>query len=192
MKKIIILFLILISFLNCKKSEIIPKKTESLSNKEVEIKLNDTTELKNEKSKSEISEIQNNEIYNDTLIPIQIQNEKSENIYQKYGLEFTGNCYACDLAEFKIEKNKISIHNVCDIENKMNLEIVKAEQSDKQIKIETKNCKFIFIKIHNEPIYKLKIINGTIEKKNLRISEYYTISKSLSKFEVHDCGDFQG
>ena len=192
MKKTITFLLILISFLNCKKTEITPSKMESLSNKEVKVALNDTAELNNEKLKNKISEVQKIEIYKDTLIPIELQNEKSENVYEKYGLEFTGNCYACDLAEFKIEKHKISLSNVCDVTNRINLQIVNVEHTDNQIKIETKNCKFIFLKIHNEPIYKLKIINGTIEKKNLRISEYYTITKSLSKFETHDCGDFQG
>ena len=192
MKKIITFLLILISFLNCKKTEITPSKMESLSIKEVKVALNDTPELNIEKLKNKISKVQKIEIYKDTLIPIELQNEKSENVYEKYGLEFTGNCYACDLTEFKIEKHKISLSNVCDVTNKINLQIVNVEHTDNQIKIETKNCKFIFLKIHNEPIYKLKIINGTIEKKNLRISEYYTITKSLSKFETHDCGDFQG
>ncbi len=179
MKNFILIITIPILFFNLKLYE---------ANKIVENKLIIKTISISKKKTSEISQIQNF----DTLIPIEIVNKKSKNVYKKYGLEFTGNCYACDLAEFKIKKNAISIINVCNIQNIINLPIVNQKSDENQIIIETKTYKFIFKKIETEPIYKLEIVNGKFDKKNLRISQYYTFKKNLPKFEVHDCGDFQG
>jgi len=189
MKKIIILLLVLISFLNCKQKEGSISVNKNDINKEVQKQKNDTI---TDNLKSDVLEIQNVDIYLDTLIPIVILDKKSKNSYKKYGLEFGGNCYACDLAQFKIDNREISIFNVCDNQNKLNFEILKLENTKNKIEIETQNYKFTFIKIEHEPIYKLKIINYNIQNKDLRISEYFTFKKNLMKFEVHNCGDFDG
>lgn len=190
MKKRIILFLIVVSFSNCNQKETSTIIIENISEKETKIEKKSAANLNSEKNT--ISEIKNIEIDLDTLIPLEVLNEKSKNIYEKYGLEFSGNCYACDLAQIEIENRNISISNVCDNENKINLKILNLEKTETQIIIETQKAKFIFLKIPNEPIYTLKIIDGTFENENLRISKYFTAKKNLSKFEVHDCCDFEG
>ena len=128
----------------------------------------------------------------DTLIPIKILNLKSKNIYTKYGLEFTGNCYSCDLAQFRIENHKVIISNVCDSQNELSFKIVKLINTEKKIEIETESYDFIFLKIEEEPIFRLEIINYDIQNKDLIISECFTFKKELMKFEIHDCGDFDG
>jgi hypothetical protein len=45
------------------------------------------------------------------LIPIEIVDPKSTNVYEKYGLEFSGNCYACDLANLSISEKSIKLTN---------------------------------------------------------------------------------
>ncbi|MBC5836826.1 hypothetical protein [Flavobacterium muglaense] len=126
------------------------------------------------------------------LVPLDILDKKSSNKYEKYGVEFSGNCYACDLAQLKITSKQLTVSNVCNPTNNVKLTITKQESSPNQIKIVTKNNQFLFVKIDPEPIYQLNIISGPWNNLALRLSPYYTIEKKISHFTVHDCGDFQG
>lgn len=86
-------------------------------NKENEQQITDTeqiTQPKNEKPayKKEIQEIYLSEY--SKLTPIELKESKSKNVFKKYGTEFSGNCYACDLAIFKLNKKNFDIVNVCD------------------------------------------------------------------------------
>ncbi|NRS90920.1 hypothetical protein HNQ02_003875 [Flavobacterium sp. 7E] len=126
------------------------------------------------------------------IVPIDTVNTKSTNVYEKYGIEFTGNCYACDLAEISITEKTIKLTNICDEKENKNIEIIEIVNNKDKINIKTKHSNFIFSKIDTAPIYELQIIGENIEFKNLRISKYYTLKKILNKFKEHDCGDFQG
>lgn len=189
-KNRIVMLLVLVSFLQCKQKEDSPIITEKLSTKNLKVSAEKEDSTNNLKKNN--SETLQAKIEADTLIPIEIQDKKSNNVYEKYGLEFSGNCYDCDLATFKIDKQKICITNVCDKEINESLEILKTESSEDEVTIETKNHRFLFKRVHNEPIYLLKITKGTFEVKNLRTSKFFTVKKSLKKFKVHDCGEFQG
>ena len=147
---------------------------------------NDTAKANN------VPELTNLEIPKDSLISVEILNKKSKNVFKKYGLEFSGNCYACDLAELKIDDKKISIYNTCDKEIHLELAITKVVSTKDEIIIETGTCKFAFLKIEDAPVYELKIIGKNFKNENLRIGTYFTMKKIINKFEVHDCGDFQG
>ena len=126
------------------------------------------------------------------LIPIDIVDSKNKDIYKKYGIEFSGNCYDCDLAEFSVTKKTIKLTNVCDTQLDQVFEIVKITNTKSKIEIETKQNKFVFKEIEKVPIYQLKITGKNIQAESFRISKYYTLKKLLKKFEQHDCGDFQG
>ncbi|WP_316804465.1 hypothetical protein [Pedobacter nototheniae] len=126
------------------------------------------------------------------LIPIDIVEPKSKNIYKKFGLDLSGNCYACDLAKLSITEKTIKLTNVCDEQQNQVLEIVEITNTENRINIKTKQLNFIFNQIDKAPIYELKIIGNKAKYQNLRISKYYTLKKLLKKFKQHDCGDFQG
>lgn len=126
------------------------------------------------------------------LIPIEILDSQSNNVYKKFGLEFSGNCYACDLANLSISEKSIKLTNVCDEKQIQLYEVQKLTYLDNRIELKTKQNSFIFTKIDKAPIYELKIIGKKIENEKLRISTYYTLEKILNKFEQHDCGDFEG
>lgn len=126
------------------------------------------------------------------LIPIDILDSKNKDIYKKFGIEFSGNCYECDLAELAISNKTIKLTNVCDTKQNQTLEIVKITNTKSKIEIKTKQNNFVFTEIHKVPIYELKITGKYIKVKNFRISKYYTLKKLLKKFEQHDCGDFEG
>lgn len=142
------------------------------------------------------SEINDNELIKidqlSALIPIDTVNSKSKNVYEKFGLEFTGNCYACDLAALSINTKTITLTNVCDKDHNQVLEVEQIETTENGLKIQTKQLNFIFNQIDKAPVYELKIIGNRIKTENLRISKYYTLEKNLKKFEQHDCGDFEG
>jgi hypothetical protein len=126
------------------------------------------------------------------LIPIDTVDSKSKNIYKRYGLEFSGNCYACDLADLSITEKSIKLTNVCDEKQNKTYEVIKITNIDNGIELKTKQNDFIFTKIDKAPIYELKIIGNEIKNNSLRISKYFTLKKILNKFEQHDCGDFEG
>jgi hypothetical protein len=128
----------------------------------------------------------------DTLIPTEILNKGSKDIFEKYGLEFEGNCYDCDLAYFKIEKKRIKIICVCASEICLEYNIINSEITRNKFSIKTQYCEFIFTQIETIPIYELSMSGKKIKNKNLRIVKYYTLKSILPKFKVHDCGDFQG
>ena len=126
------------------------------------------------------------------LIPIDTVNSKSKNVYEKYGIEFAGNCYACDLAELSITNKSIKLTNVCDEQLIQNLDITKFGAIGNGFEVQSKKIHFLLNQIDKAPIYELQIISNNIKVENLRISKYYTLKKLLNKFEEHDCGDFQG
>lgn len=128
----------------------------------------------------------------DQLWPIEVIKPESNDIYQKYGLEFSGFCYSCDVAEIKISKNRFDIVNICDENDVYRTENFTYTISDKELRIKTERNEFIFTKIEEAPIYKLTITGDEISLKNKRIAKLYAPQGIIEKFEVHDCGDFQG
>lgn len=190
MIKNIVLGLILISFLNCKLQN--KKEANSkLSTPKIEKLKRDTLiTTAGKTNKNNRPKIQKNKVELATLIPIEILNTKEKDVYKKYGLAFSGNCYNCDLAKFRIENHSVFITNVCDAETELNFEIINLFTTRNKIEINTKNYSFQFLRIANDPVYELKIINSDLKNKDLLISKYFTLKKDLVKFEVHDCGDF--
>ena len=188
MIRTILFYLILYSLLSCKQSKSKENNTNALNQNSK----NFTVELSDEITDTVTSDAEYYKVSFDTLIPIEMLNKESESVYTKYGLEFTGNCYACDLAEFRIENKKFTISNVCDLNEYLNFDIQEIKNTEKRIEITTKKYNFIFTRVEDESIFKLQITNYDIKNKNLRISEYYTFKENLMQFETHDCGDFDG
>ncbi|MDY0932444.1 hypothetical protein [Chryseobacterium sp. CFBP8996] len=186
MKKTLSLCCIALSLLifSCKSEN---KKTEKQITATEQI-----TQPKTEKpaDKKEIQDIDFSEY--SKLAPIELKESKSKNVFKKYGTEFSGNCYACDLAVFKINKKNFDIVNVCDENDYQRFKDFKYEKSGNILKITTSETTFIFTKVENEPIYQLTFEGKKPDLKNKRISEFYTPKTLIEKFEEHDCGDFQG
>lgn len=186
MKKIIILCstVVLFTIVSCKSEN---KETEKQTANSEQISEPKTVEKAIEEKK--VEEIDWSEYSN--LAPIEIKDAKNKDVFKKYGIEFTGNCYACDLAEFKIKKN-FDIVSLCEKNDFQRYKDFKYEKSGNILKIITSDATFIFTKVENEPIYKLSIEGKKPDLKNKRISEFYTPQNLIEKFEEHDCGDFQG
>lgn len=126
------------------------------------------------------------------LVPIKVVNPQSRNAYEKYGIEFSGNCYTCDLAAISISKKYFDIINVCNKDDFYRDEKFNYQASPNEFIVNTEKNKFIFTKIDIAPIYELKILGEKISLKKKRISKFYTQQKELNKFKQHDCGEFDG
>lgn len=126
------------------------------------------------------------------LYPIAILQPESKNSFKKYGIEFTGICYSCDLAEIKISKEQLHLVNVCDSNEIYHIKEFTVSNSDAGLIIQTQHNEFIFKRAEKEPIFELQIKGDSLLLKNKRIAKYYTQKALIDQFEVHDCGDFQG
>ncbi len=126
------------------------------------------------------------------LYPIAILRPESNDSFKKYGIEFSGICYACDLAEIKMNKKQLLLVNVCDSNEIYQIKDFTYNFRDSGLTIKTKNNEFYFKKIEKEPIFELKIKGDSLLLKNKSVAKYYTQKALVDRFEVHDCGDFQG
>lgn len=126
------------------------------------------------------------------LVPIDTVDSKNKDVFKRYGIEFDGNCYTCDLAELFINDKMIQLTNVCDEKRNKSFDIITITKSGNRIEIKTAQNDFVFTEIDKAPVYELKITGNGTQIEMLRLSAYYTLKKILKKFEEHNCGDFQG
>ncbi|WP_288437557.1 hypothetical protein [uncultured Chryseobacterium sp.] len=126
------------------------------------------------------------------LVPIDLLNTKSTNVYDKYGIEFSGNCYSCDLASLSITKKQIRWTNVCDEKDTFEIDDFSYSSEGKKTIFKTQERTYIITQIDKAPVYELVIEGKKLDLKNKRISRYFTTEKALPFFTEHDCGDFEG
>lgn len=126
------------------------------------------------------------------LVPIDVLNSKSTNVYDKYGIEFSGNCYSCDLASLSISKDKIVWTNVCDEKDTFTMDDFSFSNEGNKTIIKTSERTYIITQLDKAPVYELIIEGKKLELKNKRVSKYFTTPKALPLFTEHDCGDFEG
>lgn len=127
-----------------------------------------------------------------TLVPIDVLNNKSTDVYEKYGLEFSGNCYSCDLASLSITKEKIIWTNVCDEKDTFEIKDFSFTNEENKTILKTSERTYILTQIDKAPVYELSVEGKKLELKNKRLSKYFTTKKALPLFAEHDCGDFEG
>ncbi len=128
-----------------------------------------------------------------TLVPIDVLNSKSTDVYEKYGIEFSGNCYSCDLASLSITKKQIRWTNVCDEKDTFEIDHFSFSHEGNKTVFKTSERTYILTQIDEKaPVYELVIEGKKLELKNKRISKYFTTQKALPLFTEHDCGDFEG
>lgn len=127
-----------------------------------------------------------------SLVPIDILNGKSTNVYEKYGIEFSGNCYSCDLASLSITKKSIRWANVCDEKDTFKIDDFSYSNEGNKTIFKTPERTYVLTQIDKAPVYELVIEGKKLEMKNKRIAAYFTTEKALPLFTEHDCGDFGG
>ncbi|RXM51376.1 MULTISPECIES: hypothetical protein [unclassified Chryseobacterium] len=126
------------------------------------------------------------------LVPIDVLNTKSKNVYDKYGIEFSGNCYSCDLASLSITKNKIKWTNICDEKDALEINDFSVLGEGNKIILKTSDRTYILTQIDEAPIYELDVEGKKLESDKKRVAKYFTTQKALPLFKEHDCGNFEG
>ena len=126
------------------------------------------------------------------LIPIDLLDSISTNVHEKYGIEFSGNCYACDLARLSMTKNKMIWTNVCDEKDTFEIDAFSTAIEENKTIFKTAEHTYILTKIDPAPVYELVIDGQKLVLKNKRIARYFTTKEALPLFKEHDCGDFDG
>ena len=180
------IFFICIFFASCN------QKTAEVEEAKTVKKFSDTVKIKQPDIKPETKAEPDNLGDFSKLLPVEVVNPKGKTVYEKYGIEFTGNCYDCDLAVMSIDKKYFDIVNVCDKADFYRNEKLSYEVTPTELKIKTEKNEFIFTKIDAAPVYELKILGDKISLKKKRLSKFYTPEKELKKFKQHDCGEFEG
>lgn len=167
-----------------------PVTEKNIDKSAVETKKVDTAAITNS-VKNTISKI---ELSSDllTLTPIDLLESKSTNVYEKYGIEFSGNCYACDLASLSITENKIIWTNVCDEKDTFEMDDFTISNEESKTILKMPDHTYILTKIDQAPVYELVVEGSKLELKNKRVARYFTTKEALPLFKEHDCGDFEG
>ena len=127
-----------------------------------------------------------------SLVPIDVLESKSKNVFEKYGIEFSGNCYSCDLASLSIVKNTITWTNICDEKDTFEIHDFTFSIDGQKTIIKTPERTYILTQIDKAPVYELIVEGQKLELNNKRVSRYFTTKKALPLFKEHDCGDFEG
>jgi hypothetical protein len=93
----------------------------------------------------------------DTLQALEIVNSESKDVYQKYGIDVGGTCYACDVAYIVITGETIRFVNVCDEKVSESFLILSSVETKNGFKLSSTGCEFVFSKLSDASIYELKI-----------------------------------
>lgn len=217
-----IIYIIGISILFSCKNNLQEKNNPTFETPKLENVDKDTLLNKIYKKESELNyEIKETDIlYNTELVGLCVKDLKKTNPHGKYWIDFNSACM-CDSPSFYIDtkKNKIYFFSYCKNELPPNkIEVYYEYNIEKIISIKGKVSVFLnegkilnvisqksdfndelipsvyvlnFFKIENTPIYKLEI-EGNLPTAYIgaRVNGYFT--PTPSKFEIEDCGDFDG
>ena len=126
------------------------------------------------------------------LFPLELKDSSNSDVYRKYGIEFSGNCYACDLAKIKIDEKQMDLVNICNDSDFYRIEGFTFSKMNDMLKITTAQNEFQLTKIENAPVYKLEFNGNKLNLKGKRLSIFFTPKKEIPKFKEYDCGDFEG
>ncbi|WP_158961374.1 hypothetical protein [Myroides fluvii] len=179
MKKLVILAIVGLFALGCKQNTTQEPPVQQATTKEEVAKAFATTAALKK-------------ISSELLVPMEIVEPAAKEVTAKYGLEFGGNCYACDVVNILIDGEMITLMNACDLHSQVSYTIESVEEKGKQISIRTQSHTFVFEQVEEYPVYSLKVQGDEIDESMFREASFYTLRSLLETFEVHDCGDFEG
>lgn len=155
-------------------------------------------EIVNDKPNDEVTALAKSEsekvkvLTSEMLVPMEIVKEKSQVVTEKYGIDFNGTCYACDVANIIVDGEMITLMNACDAESQVSFKITSIEENDNAIIVHTPTNTFEFTQVETQPIYSLTVKGNATDVTVFRTAKFYTVNSLLKSFEVHDCGEFEG
>ncbi|WP_299600195.1 hypothetical protein [uncultured Aquimarina sp.] len=186
MKKVILALSLL--FISCKNNQ-----QPNIQNSQVIVKQT------NENIEQTITANQDNfsidELIDQRLIGMEANEDDKENDpYKKYSVDFTGACYSSDLCVIEVNKNKLTITNYYDpkIKVEINIKNIISEEKKLILKLENDSLTQLILTKFIKDLYLYKIeFKGSISE-DIRMSKYLANETIISKFGGIDCGDFDG
>lgn len=176
MKKIVVTLIACIGMLACKQGE--KQETDGVNKVTTEVVSNQSEAV--------------HKLTSELMVPLEVVEEGSVITTERYGLDFAGNCYTCDVANLLIDGEMITLMNACDLENQLSFKVTGIEENGKTITVKTPVNEFIFEQIDEVPVYKVTVTGQAIDKEFFRIGAFYTTHSKLKTFSIHDCGEFDG
>ena len=128
----------------------------------------------------------------DEFIPLEIVDSKQKDPYRKFGIHFSGTCYACDLATLRFKKDQLVLRNICDPAQDFRFEVTNLSVTDNLIHADLKTSTLELKREGKSTVYKLIPGKNLITSPTLKLVSYYARKKDIQKFRQHDCGDFGG
>jgi len=178
MKRALMLICIVAITMSCKQNNTTEEKTVEQTGVETIVSVPESEKVK--------------QLQSELLVPMEISDKEAKEVTKKYGLEFGGSCYACDVANIIIDGEMINLMNACDLQTQISYKITKVEEKDKTITIHTPLNEFVFERVDDYPVYQLTVKGQVIDQELYRPAGFYTLKSLLESFDVHDCGDFEG
>lgn len=178
MKRALMLICIVAITMSCKQNNTTEEKTVEQTGAETIVSVHESEKVK--------------QLQSELLVPMEISDKEAKEVTKKYGLEFGGSCYACDVANIIIDGEMINLMNACDLQTQISYKITKIEEKDKTITIHTPLNEFVFERVDDYPVYQLTVKGQVIDQELYRPAGFYTLKSLLESFDVHDCGDFEG
>lgn len=178
MKRALMLICIVAITMSCKQNNTTEEKTVEQTGAETIVSVSESEKVK--------------QLQSELLVPMEISDKEAKEVTKKYGLEFGGSCYACDVANIIIDGEMINLMNACDLQTQISYKITKIEEKDKTITIHTPLNEFVFERVDDYPVYQLTVKGQVIDQELYRPAGFYTLKSLLESFDVHDCGDFEG
>lgn len=176
MKKIVVTLITCIGMLACKQGE--NKETDGVSEVNSEVVSNQSEAV--------------HKLTSELMVPLEVVEEGSTIATERYGLDFAGNCYTCDVSNLLIDGEMITLMNACDLENQLSFKVTGIEENGKTITVKTPVNEFIFEQIDEVPVYKVTVTGQVIDTEFFRVGTFYTTHSKLKTFSIHDCGEFDG
>jgi len=139
-------------------------------------------------------------LFNVQLTGLSTINSKEQDIYKKYGLDFSTLCN-CNSPSIYLNKEskELIIFNYCDnekpfkdIKNKYLFKIDKLEVIDDEMIVSNDNLELSFQKLEDGKIYQMKILKGKFPNDFVGndLKTFYT--SQPEKFQKISCGDYDG
>lgn len=129
---------------------------------------------------------------NDTLCPMIIIAPDNDNPFEKYGIDFEGVCYSCNVMRVVITSDQLQFINVCDVAEKYILPITKLSGDSTEVIITSNNVVLQWKQIEIAPIVELTILKGKLPVPSQSVQSFFTTYRALPQFHWHDCRDFEG
>lgn len=126
------------------------------------------------------------------LTPLEVVNARSAKPFERYGIDRDAHCYSCNVAELQVMDSVLWLRNVCDSNLKQPLRLLSVQYNGAQVILRCREAVLVLEKMNEAPVYRLTQPVPARVSEKLQLRSFYTDKSRITRFAVHDCGDFDG